>query len=38
LGPGLLFGFLGIFAVGTTPTMEDQPVAEPLPTQRTTQK
>jgi hypothetical protein len=30
-----LFSFLILYTVGRTPSMRDQPVARPLPTQRT---
>jgi hypothetical protein len=34
---GRLFSFLTLYAVGRTPWTRDQPIAKPLPTQRTTQ-
>jgi hypothetical protein len=37
LNLGSFFSFLILYTVGTTPWTEDQPVARPLPTQRTTQ-
>jgi hypothetical protein len=35
---GRFFSFLILYTVGRTPWTGDQPVARPLPTQRTTQK
>jgi hypothetical protein len=37
VGPWPLFSFLILYAVGRTPSTGDQPVARPLPTQRTTE-
>jgi hypothetical protein len=37
LGLGRFFSFLILYTVGRTPWTEDQPIARPLPTHRTTQ-